>query len=244
MLFPSPLVPARLVRRYKRFLADVEFEGGRVATAHCANPGSMLGLAEPGARVWLSPSANPARKLPWSWELVEANGALVGVNTAHPNRIAAEAILSGQIPELAFYGRLRREVAYGQNSRIDLLLEDDGPSGRPPCHVPCYVEVKSVTLSRAAGLAEFPDAVTARGAKHLDELARIAEAGGRAVMLFLVQRPDCTRFTVAADIDPAYAAGLGRALRAGVETLCYDCRVSLTGLEVAGPLRLELPGDP
>lgn len=238
MLFPSPLVPARLVRRYKRFLADVELDGGRVATAHCANPGSMLGLAEPGARVWLSPSANPVRKLPWSWELVEANGALVGVNTAHPNRIAAEAILSGQIPELAGYGRLRREVRYGQNSRIDLLLEDDG--GKPPCHV----EVKSVTLSRAAGLAEFPDAVTARGAKHLDELARIAEAGGRAVMLFLVQRPDCGRFTVAADIDPAYATGFRQALRAGVETLCYGCRVSLSGLEVAGPLRLELPGNP
>ena len=242
MLFPSPLVPARLVRRYKRFLADVEFDGGRVATAHCANPGSMLGLAEPGARVWLSQSANPNRKLPWSWELVEANGALVGVNTAHPNRIAAEAIAAGQIPELAGYGRLRREVAYGRNSRIDLLLEDDGaPSANRPT---CHVEIKSVTLSRSPGLAEFPDAVTARGAKHLDELARIAKAGGRAVMLFLVQRPDCDRFRPAADIDPAYSAGLGRALRAGVETLCYGCRVSLSGLEVAGPLRLQLPGNP
>jgi sugar fermentation stimulation protein A len=227
MRFESPLLPARLLRRYKRFLADVEIEGG-VQTAHCANPGSMLGLAEPGSRVWLSYSASQTRKHPLTWELVEARGALVGVNTALANRLAHEAIAAGRIPELAGYAEIRREVPYGEASRVDFRLA--GPN-RPPC----YLEVKSVTMARAEA-AEFPDSVTARGSRHLRELIAMRRQGARTVMLFLAQRGDCRRFAVAGDIDPAYAEGLDQAEAAGVEVLAYDCRLKPDGIEVAGPL--------
>ncbi len=237
MLLPSPLQPGRLVRRYKRFLADVELPGGGVVTAHCANPGSMMGLADPGIPVWLSRSADPKRKLPWSLELVEvdvgAGPALVGINTGYPNRLAAEAIGAGTIEELAGYGTLRREVRYGTRSRVDIVLEHDG---RPPC----YVEIKNVHLSRRAGHAEFPDSVTARGAKHLGELALVAEAGMRAVMLFVVQRADAATMSLAADLDPAYSAAYARARDAGVETLVYGCDISPA--EIVLTRRLDFTG--
>lgn len=229
MKFSAALVRGRLVRRYKRFLADVELEGGELVVAHCANSGSMLSVDAPGSEVWLSPAANPDRKLRWTWELVRIGDALVGVNTGHPNRIVEEAIREGRIAELGGYEVVRREVKYGRNSRIDLLLEG---AGRPPC----YVEVKNVTLLRRPGLAEFPDAVTARGAKHLEELAAMVERGSRAVMAYLVQRPDADRMTPAADIDPTYAAGLERARKQGVEAICYRCDVTPHGIEVASPL--------
>jgi sugar fermentation stimulation protein A len=171
MRFASPLVEGRLIRRYKRFLADVALADGETATVHCANPGSMTGLAEPGMRVFLSRSESVTRKLPWSWELVEIAGGLVGINTAHPNRLIAEAIATNAIPVLSGYESVRREVRYGTNSRIDFLLSD---STRPSA----YVEVKNVHLSRTERLAEFPDSVTARGAKHLAELAAMAASGG------------------------------------------------------------------
>ena len=237
MRFPEPLLPARLVRRYKRFLADVILDGvtpagGGATTVHCANPGSMLGLDMPGSEIWLSRSANPARKLPLSWELIRVGDHLVGINTGHPNRLVAEAIAAGQIPELAGYAVQRREVAYGRNSRIDILLE---AADRPPC----YVEVKNVHLRRATA-AEFPDSVTARGAKHLDEMGTMVEAGARAVMVYLVQRGDCDRFRIAGDIDPAYARALVRARERGVEALCHECVITTEGIEVAGPLPLDL----
>ncbi len=225
MRFSEPLIPGRLLRRYKRFLADIALESGEEVVAHCANPGSMLGLAEPGMAVWLSRSDNPARKLRYSWELVDADGGLVGINTSRPNGIVAEAIEAERIPELAGYGTTRREVRYGKNSRIDLLLEEDG---RPPC----YVEVKNVTLRRHTATAEFPDSVTQRGAKHLEELAGVARDGGRAVMFFLVQRGDCERLELAADIDPAYAQAFGAAVNAGVEALCYSCKVGPEAIEL------------
>jgi sugar fermentation stimulation protein A len=233
MRFPTPLCPGRLIRRYKRFLADVEI-GGRIETAHCANPGSMLGLAEPGSTVWLSESADPARKLRLSWELVEAAGGLVGINTGCANRLAEEAIAAGRIPELDGYPSLRREVACGAASRIDLRLEAPG-------RAPCYVEVKSVTLKRAA-LAEFPDAVTARGARHLRELVLLRRAGARAVMLFIAQRGDCREFAVAGDIDPGYARELAAAEAAGVEMLVHGCRVSPAGIEVSDALAWAAEG--
>src|SRR5215471_18210410 len=184
MRFTEPLIPATLIKRYKRFLADVVLPSGEAITAHVANPGAMIGLAAPGSRVWLSKSAKATRKLPYSWELVEvdlgAGPELIGINTAHPNLMVAEAIAAAAIPELAGYTTSRREVNYGKNSRIDFLLE---ASSRPPC----YVEVKNVHLMRSPNLAEFPDSVTARGTKHLDELAVVAAAGDRAVMLFLIQ---------------------------------------------------------
>ncbi|WP_349357443.1 DNA/RNA nuclease SfsA [Stappia sp.] len=220
MRFPSALVPGRLVRRYKRFLADVVLdETGEEITAHCANPGSMLGLKEPGLRVYLSRSDNPKRKLAYSWELVEADGALVGINTAHPNRLVEEALLAGAIPELAGFADLRREVKYGKNSRIDILLEQG--DGRP-----VYVEVKNVHLMRDAGLAEFPDSVTARGAKHLVEMGDMVAEGARAAMVYLVQRPDCSALSLAADIDPAYAAAFAEARARGVEAYAIGCRVT------------------
>ncbi len=218
MLLP-PLVAATLVRRYKRFLADVVLETGEELTAHCANPGSMLGLATPGARIWLSKSADPKRKLAWSWELVEVDGGLVNVNTARPNGIVAEAIRAGRIPELAGYASMRPEVAYGRNSRIDLLLDDPGRART-------FVEVKSVTLGRRPQRAEFPDAVTARGARHLEDLAAEVTAGHRAVMLYLVQLPLATDFSIARDIDPAYARAFDKARTDGVEALAYACRIT------------------
>jgi sugar fermentation stimulation protein A len=234
MIFPAPLVRGTLIRRYKRFLADVLLESGEEVLAHVANSGAMLGTSDQGLEVWLSPAANPARKCKWSWELCRVDGFLVGVNTAHPNAIAAEAIAAGQIPELAGYATIRREVKYGRNSRIDVLLE---APGRPTC----YVEVKNVHLKRGEW-AEFPDAVTARGAKHLVELRDMVAAGARAVMLYLVQREDCRGFRPAGDIDPAYAEGLQAAMRDGVEAICYTCRLSLEDITIGGRLPMSV-GD-
>ncbi|MGF1594075.1 MAG: DNA/RNA nuclease SfsA [Kiloniellaceae bacterium] len=235
MEFAHPLTPGRLQRRYKRFLSDVLLDDGRAVTAHCANPGSMLGLATPGARVWLSPAANPARKLRWSWELVEApsdaGSTLVGINTGRANALVDEALAAGSIAELAGYAQRRREVRYGQNSRVDFLLED----GAGP---PCYLEVKSVTLRRRGRTAEFPDAVTARGSRHLAELAAMAAQGARSVLLFLVQRGDCEEVTVAGDIDPAYAEALSAARAAGVEILCYKCDLTPSGIALDTSLPL------
>lgn len=232
MRFSEPLTCGVLLRRYKRFLADIEL-GGKTVVAHCANPGSMLGLDAPGAEVWLSANRNPKAKLDWRWELVRNGDHLVGINTGHPNGIVAEAIAGGGIAELAGYGSLRREVRYGRNSRIDILLEDDT---RPPC----YVEVKNVHMKRdlpgRENAAEFPDSVTARGAKHLVEMADMVREGARAVMVYLVQRGDCDHFRVAADIDPGYAAALATARARGVEAICYDCVVTTDGIEVSGNL--------
>jgi len=232
MQFPDPLIRGALIRRYKRFLADVELDTGAVVTAHCANSGSMMGVAEPRSEVWLSPARNPERKLRYSWEMIRIGDGLVGIHTGHPNRIVEEAIRAGRIAELAGYDEIRREVRYGKNSRIDLLLESDG---RPPC----YVEIKSVTLRRD-GRAEFPDAVTARGTKHLGELSDVVAGGGRAVMLYLVQREDCRVFSVAGDIDPAYAAALVAAREAGVEVLCRSCRLTTDAIELDRAVPLDL----
>jgi sugar fermentation stimulation protein A len=233
MKFPDPLVKATLIKRYKRFLADVRFEDGTETTAHVANPGGMIGLKEPGMTVWLSPARNPARKLRWSWEIAEADGDLVGVSTAHPNAIAEEAILAGHIPELAGFETLRREVKYGKNSRIDILLEDSEKGT-------AYVEIKNVHLMREPGLAEFPDAVTARGAKHLEELGDMVEAGHAAWMLYVIQRMDCSRFAVASDIDPGYAEALRRAMTRGVGILCYMCDITTQEIRLGKPVELAL----
>jgi sugar fermentation stimulation protein A len=229
MRFPVPLIPATLVRRYKRFLADVVLPNGEEITVHVANPGAMLGLNAAGARVWLSKSDKPARKLPYSWELVEVDFGssveLVGVNTGHPNGIVAEAIAAGAIPELTGYTSVRREVKYGSKSRVDFLLESEG---RPPC----YLEVKNAHMMRRPGLAEFPDSVTARGARHLDELTAMVTQGHRAVMLYLIQIGSANRFILAADIDPAYAAAFTRARAAGVEAIAYRCVITGDGITV------------
>lgn len=234
MQLPAPMAQGRLLKRYKRFLSDVALETGETVTAHCPNPGSMLGLSAPGARVWLSRSDDPKRKLKYTLEIVEADGGLVGIHTGRPNAIAEEAIRNGAVPELAGYKSVRREVRYGRNSRIDILLED-GPDERP-----CYVEIKNVHLKRHGALAEFPDSVTKRGAKHLVELGDMVDAGARAVMFYLVQRTDCTHFAIAEDIDPAYRAALTQAMHRGIETLCYGCKVTPESIAVDRTVTLNL----
>jgi len=228
MQFQTPLVAARLIRRYKRFLADCRLDDGREVTAHCANPGSMLGLAEPGMKIWLEPNDDPKKKLRYGWRLVDhENGHFTGVDTSVPNRALRAALNARQIAPLAAYDTVRAEVKYGRASRIDFLLCAEGLPD-------AYVEVKSVTLSRQPGLAEFPDSVTARGTKHLGELADMAKAGHRAVMLYLIQRTDCTRFDLARDIDPAYGAAYEAARDQGVERLIYTTQISPQGVEL-GP---------
>lgn len=225
MRFASPLERGVLVRRYKRFFADVVLNDGREVTAHVANPGAMLGLNREGQGVWLSRSDSPTRKLAHTLEMVEADGGLVGVNTFHPNRLAAEALAEGAIPELAGYARVRREVRYGAASRVDFLL--DGP-GRARC----WLEVKNCHFQREERLAEFPDCVAARSLKHLRELEAMVAAGDRAVMMFVIQRSDCDAFAACADLDPAFAAGLERAAAHGMEVLAYACDLGLEEIRV------------
>jgi sugar fermentation stimulation protein A len=232
MNFPDPLIKGTLVKRYKRFLSDIVLESGEEITAHCANSGTMLSVNDPGSEVWVSPARNPDRKLKFTWELIRVGKSLVGINTALPNKIVQEAIEAGTVPELQGYAMLRREVKYGKNSRIDILLED---AAKPPC----YVEIKSVTMRRDK-VAEFPDAVTARGTKHLGELADQVKVGSRAVMFYLIQREDCETFTLADDIDPAYAEALAVARKAGVEVLAYKCSLTPEEIKVVAPIGLEL----
>lgn len=223
MDFPTPLVRGTLVQRYKRFLVDVRLDDGSMVTGTCANTGSMLGLKEPGMPVWLSRSNNPERKYAHTWELVEADlgqgATLVGINTQHPNKLVEEAIRGGKLKTLKGFAELKREQKYGKNSRIDILLSD-------PQKGLAYVEVKNVHLSRKAGLAEFPDSVTERGTKHLAELSDMVRAGHRAVMVFLVQRADAKKLSLARDIDANYGAAFDAALAAGVEGIALRCKLT------------------
>jgi len=236
MQFAVPLVEGLLVQRYQRFLADVSLTDGRVVTAHCPNTGSMLGCKTPGSRVWLSPADNPARKLQWTWELVEvAPGVTVGVHTGRSNSLVREAIEAGRVPELAGYTRIRPEVKYGEGSRIDLLLQ---AQGRPDC----YVEVKNVTAAVEGRIGYFPDAVTTRGAKHLREMSAMVAAGHRAVLVFCVQRTDVDGVRPADHIDPDYGQALRHALAAGVEVLALGARLDPHGIELVRRLVVEVPG--
>lgn len=229
MKLPEPLLHGTLIRRYQRFLADVELDDGRVVTAHTPNTGSMMGCAVPGNRVMLSTSSNPGRKYPHSWELVHADGCWVGINTLLPNRLVWEGIENGTIAELGGYNAIRGEAPYGNGSRIDLLLS--GTHGK------CYVEVKNVTLVEG-GTALFPDAVTARGQKHLRELMEVVRQGHRAVNFFVVQRGDGERVSPADGIDPGYGALLREAAQAGVELLAY--RATVTASEISLTERLPI----
>ena len=237
MKFPTPLVRGKLVKRYKRFLADVILDNGDVITATCPNTGSMMGLVAPGSKVWLSESDSVTRKYRHTWELVEADFGgvpeIVGINTNHPNRLVNEAIAAGQIAELTGYSSLRREVKYGQNSRIDILLEDAAKGL-------CYVEIKNVHMLRHAGRAEFPDSVTVRGAKHLAEMSDMVAAGHRAVMLYLIQFGSAASFSLARDVDPAYGAAFDKARAAGVEAVAYRCTVKPEEISVASRVPLEV----
>jgi sugar fermentation stimulation protein A len=228
MRFSSQLIPGILLQRYKRFLADVRLASGEIVTAHCTNTGSMLGCKEPGSAVFLSRSENLSRKLPYTWELVRANGTWVGINTLHPNRLVAEAVRSGALAELDNYPAIRREIVTRQGTRLDLCLEGGD------CH--CYVEVKNVTLN-IDGAAAFPDAISERGTKHLKELIRLKRRGYRAALVFVIQRDDCEVFRPADEIDPEYGRWLRRAVKAGVEALPY--RAMVTPEEIVLTKRLE-----
>ena len=235
MRFQTDLVPARLIRRYKRFLADCTLEDGSEITAHCANPGSMMGLADAGTKVWLEPNDDPKKKLNFGWRLVDhENGHLTGVDTSLPDRVLRTALEAREIGPLAAYTNVRPEVKYSENSRVDFLLTEDGLPD-------AYVEVKSVTLCRTPALAEFPDSVTARGTKHMHDLAEVARMGHRAVLLYLVQRTDCSHVDIAADIDPKYAAAHAEATKAGVETICIGTHISPQEISIAAPLALGRP---
>ncbi|HUF43595.1 MAG TPA: DNA/RNA nuclease SfsA [Verrucomicrobiae bacterium] len=231
MLFPSRLIRGTLIQRYKRFLADVRLEDGVIVTAHCTNTGSMLGCKAPGSTVYLSRSENPNRKLAYTWEMIQIQRTWVGINTMHPNRLVAEAITAGSIPELCGYEIIRREVKVGAHSRLDLCL--DGKSGS------CFVEVKNVTAS-FDGAAAFPDAVSARATKHLKELMRLKRKGNRAAVFFVVQRSDCDYFRPADEIDPEYGRWLRCAVKAGVEALPYSAAVTPKGIVIANRLETRL----
>jgi sugar fermentation stimulation protein A len=232
MQFPAAPLRGRFLRRYQRFFAEVELAGGERLSAHCPNTGSLLGCLEPDSPVWLRDSANPARKLRYTWQAVRCGSGWVNVDTALPNRVLAEALEHGLVPELAGYERRAREVRYGHGSRIDLLL-----SG--PRRARCFVEVKSTTL-RQGPAALFPDAPTERGRKHLAELERVARRGERAVQFFFVSRADVELFRPADLIDPEYGRALRRAARAGVEILAWTARVEPRRLELAKRLPVDL----
>ena len=229
MQLPKTLYCGTLIKRYKRFLADICLERGEKITAHCPNPGRMTGLSNPGSRVWVSCSPNPNRKLPFTLELIEADGGLVGVNTHHPNKIVREAIEAHKIAQLKGYDSLRTEVKYAERSRVDMLLEDE-KIGR------CWVEVKNVHLRRDSresnGTAEFPDSVTVRGSKHIEDLVDQIKIGDKSVLIFLIQRMDCKDFKIARDIDPLYYETLLRGMENGLEVLCFDTNITLSSISL------------
>lgn len=227
-------LPGRLLRRYKRFLADVETREGEALTVHCPNPGSMLGLLKRGAAVRCSTSANPARKLRHTLEMIRIGRTWVGVHTGRANAVAAEALRAGAIPELAGYRRLRPEVTLERGSRIDFVLEEEARGGPP-----CVLEVKSVTLAEGA-MARFPDSVTERGRRHAELLGRLAAQGRRAALLFVVQRADCVAVEPADDIDPAYGAALREAASQGVLLRAVGARVTPTAIRVERALPVRL----
>ena len=234
MRFQEPLLPGRLRRRYKRFLADVVLDDGREVTAHCPNTGAMLGCDRPGARVWLSPAGRPGRKLAWTWELVEAAPrVIVGIHTGRTNDLVAEALRAGSIPRLDRYPVVRREVPV-EAGRVDFILQ-------APRRKDCVMEVKNVTAAVREGIALFPDAVSVRATRHLRFLATQAALGRRAVLFCCVQRSDVREVRPADHIDPAYGRALRQARAAGVELMAWGCRVTPRAVEIRHPLRVRLP---
>lgn len=226
------LISGTLVKRYKRFLADVLLENGQTVTAHCPNSGSMKACCQPGQPVYLSAHDDPRRKLKYTWELIRMPSSLVGVNTQVPNRLVYHAIRQGQVEALAGYDTHAREVNSGKHSRLDILLRRGSAEH-------CFVEVKNCTLV-SGGVARFPDAVTARGLKHLFELKRLVDQGARGVIFFLIQRMDAEMFRPADDIDPAYGRQLRRSVQDGVEMLVYDVAIDLKHIRLNGKIPYQL----
>ena len=230
------LIEGRLIRRYKRFLADVELPDGTMVVAHCPNPGSMKTMQEPGSRVWLSASDHAKRKLAYTWELVLSEDSMTLVHTGRANAIVEEALRAGVIAPLAGFTALRPEVAYGSKSRLDFQLQWQERS--------CFVEVKNVTMADGAGRCAFPDAVTTRGTRHLRELMSIVADGQRAVLLFCCSRAGTRKIRPADEIDPSYGETLREAARAGVEIMAYACDVSTDEVFLTEALPVELDSRP
>lgn len=230
--FEKPLVKATIIKRYKRFLADVVLEDGREVTAHCPNTGSMRTCWSPNDVVYLTYNPSPKRKLDYTWDYTQTKAGLIAINTMRPNRVVEEAIVNKKIPELKQYDHLRREVKYGENSKIDLLLEDDSKNK-------CWVEVKNVTLFDQGRLL-FPDAVTKRGLKHLHELTKQVEKGDRAVMFYLINRSEGDVFSPAGDIDPEYTKALKTAEKNGVEILAYRTKRTLEAITMGSPVKVDI----
>lgn len=228
------LIQGQLIRRHKRFLAEVRLRNNRMVTAHCPNTGSMLGCAQPGWPVWLTRHNDPKRKLAHTWQISGAPSSLVGINTAVPNKLVRLAAMAGRIPELDGYRTVRSEIKTSDHTRLDLLLEGEGRS-------PCYIEIKNCTLVEGRA-ARFPDAVTARGTKHLRELEQMVRNGGRAVIFYLVQRMDADFFSPADHIDPEYGRTLRSVVAAGVEPLAYDVEITLERIDVRRALPVRLSG--
>ena len=224
MKFKHKLLKGTLIKRYKRFLADITLESGEIITAHCANSGSMLTVKEPGSTVWISPVDSLKAKLKYRWELIDCGTSLVGINTGRPNELVEEALRAQKIDALRAFTEIKREVTFG-NSRFDFYLED------PIKNQKCFLEVKNVSLKRGTE-AQFPDAVTTRGLKHVLDLIKAVEAGYRAFMCYVIQREDCDAYRAAADIDPQYAEAVSKACKRGVEFLCYQCSVSTQGITI------------
>lgn len=237
MRFDPPLVFGRYIRRHHRFILDAELDDGTPVCAHCTNTGSLMTCYGPGWRVGLTPAAAPHRRLPYTWEISHNGTCWIGVNTLRANRIAEEAIRKGRIPELQGYTQTLRERPYGRRSRVDLLLRRPEPA---PARPDCYVEIKNVTLLGRDGSISFPDAVTERGRRHLEELRRVVRQGCRGVMLFVVQRGDGSFFRPAWEVDPEYGRALRRAVRHGVEVLAYRALVTPTAVELREPLPVDL----
>lgn len=225
-------MPGRLVRRYQRFFADVALDDGATVTAHCPNPGSMRTCMQEGGRVWLRPCADPKRRLAWTWELAELDGELVVINTARANRVVEEALGRGGVTELAAFDRVTREPAARAGTRFDFLLQQ--------ARRRCWLEVKSATMAAGGGVTAFPDSVTARGARHLDELTVRARRGTRAALLFCASRTGTRVVRPADEIDPAYGVALRRAARAGVEILAYGCEIDLAGIRLGPRVDVDL----
>ena len=230
MEFEKPLTHGRLIKRYKRFLADVKLDDGKEATAHCTNSGSMKSCIEEGAEVYMTPVNDPNRKTKFTWEMIKINGSWVGINTNVPNRLAFEAIQNGEIKKLADYDRIKREVTF-ENSRFDIYAENSKEK--------LFVEVKNVTL-KDGNYALFPDAVTKRGKKHLEGLIRVKEQGMRAAMLYVIQRTDVEIFAPARSIDPEYSKTLAKAYENGVEVIPVQAKVTPEGINISKELPFEL----
>jgi len=230
MIFSEKLVSGKLIKRYKRFLADVELDDGSVVVSHCTNSGSMKTCLEEGAPVYLSPANDPKRKTKFTWEMIFMNGAWIGIKTMIPNKIAFDAIRNGEIEKLKGYTSVRREVKFG-DSRFDIYAENEFEK--------CFVEVKNVTM-KVGTYALFPDAVTTRGRKHLETLIEVKKSGIRAVMLYVIQRMDVEVFGPAEDIDPEYAKSLRKAIRHGVEIIAVQAKVSPENIELIGEMPVEI----